>query len=180
MQMKPHRHARTDRVAYGSHARLDERRVGVADRIGEPDFVDAALGQHHRDPADLRFGDTALDRAAKGSGNATRHMRSRLAHPTSEAHHLGDDVGLLLARPAGVGHAMAGARRDDAEQHLSPSSNRALGALAVGNEGADAPACGGRAGTGDDFGGIGELRERLRRHEARRVDLGEAARGERG
>src|SRR5215211_3358729 len=96
MQMKPHRHARTDRVAYGSHACFDERRVGVADRIGEPDLTPPSASIT-RDPADLRFGDTALDRAAEGSRNAARHMRSRRAHPTREAHHLGDDVGLRLA-----------------------------------------------------------------------------------
>jgi hypothetical protein len=67
------------------------------------------------------------------------------------------------------------AGRDDAIEHLRAGRDGALGTLGIGHERADPPLRARLQGRRDDLGGIRKLRERLRRHEARRVDLRKSA-----
>jgi hypothetical protein len=116
----------------------------------------------------------ALQRAAEGRAHAAvdQRLRARRIARRADAAHLGHH---LVGRLAQVGQAVGVAGRQGHDHQVGLARDGAFRALQVGHQHRGEQARQ-RLGKGQQFGGVGQLRQQVRRHEGADLDLALAGR----
>jgi len=150
------------------------RRIGIADGVGQAHAVGAGVEQRLHQPQHLVGIDMALQRAAEGRAHAAvdQRLRARRVARRADAADFSDH---FVRRLAQVGEAVRMAGRQRHDHQVGLARDGAFGALEVGHQHrGEHPRQ--RLRIGQQFGGVGQLRQQVRGHERTDLDLALAGR----